>query len=152
MSFKTDCLRCFSLWMPRRCIYHRLRTAIHVHRQVSMGQWAVCEHHRQQQEIGSRKIIWALEKLKSLSNISDVPCNLSLIASAFTIFPESFGLFHILSWTLPFRSPVTLCPSIYLPHFAWQTLWLLHCAKHVLPVHKACTEGVWQFELKYVAW
>lgn len=130
--------------MSRRCIFHRLRRVVHTPRQVSTGQWAVCEHRMQQQKIGRRKIIPGLEMLKSLSNINDVPCNLSFIVSDFTIFPESFGVFHILTWTLPFGSPITLCPCIYLPHFAWQTFWLLHCAKHLPSVHKAHVAGVWQ--------
>lgn len=66
------------------------------------------QHH----EIGSRKIIPALEMLKSLCKISDVPYHLSFIVSDFTIFPETFAVFHILSWTLPFGSPVTLCTPI----------------------------------------
>lgn len=98
----------------------------------------------QHQEIGARNLIPALEILKSLSNTGYVPCKLLFIVSDFTIFPETFGIFHVLCWALPFGTWSHFVPLISLPYFAWQTPWLLHHANHILHMSKAHFEGVWQ--------
>lgn len=137
VSFKTDCLRWFSL-LEGAFITDWEELCTHP-RQVNR----VCEHHMQHEGIETRNLIPALEMLKSLSDASDVLCNLLFIVPDFTIFPETFGNFHILCW-FPLELRTHFVSLIYLPHFAWQTLWLLHHANHILHMHKAHFEGVWQ--------